>query len=100
MKRNNILTMKHTNLVLSKISLFLLVLAITQVAFAAENEPAVQENDAVLEAIPKDARFDLRGVDEEVQAIVGRLSIRRQFLGKQVTPPYRDAVQFHCFNEE
>ena len=92
------LTMKHTSLALSRILLVALVLMTTQIASAVENESAVQENDTVLEPIPKNARFDLKGVDEEVYAIVGRLSIRRQFLGKRVTPAYRDAVQFHCFN--
>jgi hypothetical protein len=70
-----------------------------QVAFAAEKEQVTHDGGkAVSETISQSARFDLKDIKDDRYALVGRLSLRRQFLGTRATPHYQDVVQFHCFN--
>jgi hypothetical protein len=91
--------MKHKNIVLPHISLIFSILATTLIACAAEKEPVTQYGgEAVLETIPRSARFDLKDIKGDRYDLVGRLSLRRQFMGTIATPQYHDVVQFHCFN--
>lgn len=93
--------MKHTYIILPQVSLALLILATTQVAFAAENESVTHDRGkAVSKKTLRSARFDLKDIENDRYDLVGRLSIRRQFMGTRATPPFRDDVQFHCFNGE
>jgi len=57
-----------------------------------------KEEKTVAVTIPKSARFDLKDVEDDRYLLVGRLSLRRQFLGTRSTPQYQDIVAFHCFN--
>ena len=50
--------------------------------------------------IPESARFDQKKIEAGKQQLVGRLSLRRQFLGTRATPQFRDTVQFNSFDGE
>ncbi len=93
--------MKHQPIFLVRISLLLLVLASVDAGCCAERESEVPgDGKEVVMAVPRSARFDLKEIADGHHVLVGRLGLRRQFLGTRATPSYRDLVQFHCFNGE
>ena len=64
----------------------------------AQSDSMKTEDAAASEQVPESAHFSATGLEEGEQTIVGRLSLRRQFLGTRATPAFRDSVQFHCFD--
>lgn len=52
------------------------------------------------EAVPQSAHFDLENIKEGQCELVGRLSLKRQFLGTRATPSFHDSVIFHSFSGE
>ena len=57
----------------------------------------MQDSEAAAKKIAA-ARFDQEGLTDGEHQIVGRLSVRRQFLGTRATPAFMDVIQFHSFD--
>lgn len=47
--------------------------------------------------IPESAHFDFKEVKGDNQVLVGRLGLKRRFLGTRATPSYEDKIVFHSF---
>ena len=89
------MTMIRNSSIPPRFLFYLLFLAISPIFSPTTKAEAAKREETV---IPESARFSHSDIGGDRYELVGRLSLRRQFLGTRATPPFRDIVQFHFFN--